>query len=111
MNKHRIGFTLVELLAVIVILAIIMLIAIPAVLSTLESARKKTFIEYVDKSAGLAQKQITEDQLNGNMASACIIYNIKTDLGLSNTGDFNGWVLIDSNTNDIYITLSIFYLI
>ena len=99
------GFTLVELLAVIVILAIIMLIAIPAVLSVLESARIKSFTEYVDKSTGLAQKQLAEDQMNGNLASACVIYNIKTDLGLTNTGDFNGWVLIDSNTNDIYITL------
>ena len=97
------GFTLVELLAVIVVLAIIMLIAIPAVLSVLESARIKTFIEYIDKSAGLAQKQLAEDQMNGNMASACVIYNIKTDLGLSNTGSFEGWVLIDSN--NIYITL------
>ncbi len=99
------GFTLVELLAVIVILAIIMLIAIPGVLSVLESARLKTFAEYVDKSAGLAQKQIAEDQMNGSMASQCIIYNIKTDLGLDNTGSFEGWVLVDSNNNNIYITL------
>ena len=47
--KDRKGFTLVELLAVIVILAIIMIIAIPSVLNTLEIARKKTFIEYVTK--------------------------------------------------------------
>ena len=99
------GFTLVELLAVIVILAIIMLIAIPGVLSVLESARLKTFTEYVDKSAGLAQKQIAEDQMNGSMASQCVIYNIKTDLGLDTTGSFEGWVLVDSNNNNIYITL------
>ena len=37
--KNKKGFTLVELLAVIVILAIIMIIAIPAVLQTMESAR------------------------------------------------------------------------
>lgn len=41
MKNTRKGFTLVELLAVIVILAIIMIIAIPAVLSTMEQARQK----------------------------------------------------------------------
>ena len=58
------GFTLVELLAVIVILAIIMLIAIPGVLSVLEYARVKSFTEFVDKSANLAQKQLAEDGMN-----------------------------------------------
>ena len=99
------GFTLVELLAVIVILAIIMLIAIPAVLSTLETAKIKSFTEYVDKSTNLAQKQFAEDQMNGTLTNSCVIYSIKTDLGLANTGTFEGWVLIDSNTNDEYITL------
>ena len=37
------GFTLVEVLAVIVILGIIMIISIPSVFSTLETARKKDF--------------------------------------------------------------------
>ena len=49
MKKTNKGFTLVELLAVIVILAIIMIIAIPAVLETMQSARKKTFKEYAMK--------------------------------------------------------------
>ena len=40
------GFTLVELLAVIVILGIIMIIAVPNVLSTLTAAKQKTFNEY-----------------------------------------------------------------
>ena len=32
-------------------------------------------------------------------------YNIKTDLGLANTGSFDGWILIDSNSDNVYITL------
>ena len=43
------GFTLVELLAVIVVLAIIMLLAIPNVLSVLNVSRRKAFVEFVDK--------------------------------------------------------------
>ena len=46
MNKKinsRRGFTLVELLAVIVVLAIVMLIALQAVLPAMDSARRQTF--------------------------------------------------------------------
>ena len=47
--KKKNGFTLVELLAVIVVLAIIMIIAIPSVLDVMNTARKKAFVMYVDK--------------------------------------------------------------
>ena len=46
-KRNNKGFTLVELLAVIVILAIIMIIAIPSVLATMSTARKKTFEEFM----------------------------------------------------------------
>lgn len=87
------GFTLVELLAVIVILGIIMVLSVPSVLSTLESARKKTFLEYVDKifNAGKAQWLLyssepypQEGQLNYYM------FDFKDDLGFDNMGDFVG---------------------
>ena len=38
--KKKEGFTLVELLAVIVILAVILVIAVPQIISVIESARK-----------------------------------------------------------------------
>ena len=38
-KKMKMGFTLVELLAVIVILAIILVIAVPQILNTIESSR------------------------------------------------------------------------
>ena len=99
------GFTLVELIAIIVIIAIIMLIAIPSILSVLESTRVKTFQDYVEKSAGLAQKQLAEDNMNELNDATCIMYNIKTDLGLGDTGSFEGWILINNDTDDVYITL------
>ena len=104
--KNNKGFTLVELLAVIVILAIIMIIAIPAVLQVMQTARRKSFIEYAMKVTGEAQKVYLTDQMTYNTGS-CVLYNIKTDLGLNNTGDYDGYVVV-KNTNDkqkIYITL------
>lgn len=105
-EKIQKGFTLVELLAVIVILALIMIIAIPAVLDTMETARKKTFVEFVDKSANLGEQQHTQDQMMGKTTTnSCVIYNIATDLGLNNTGTFKGWVLISPSNNKTFITV------
>ena len=106
MKKTNKGFTLVELLAVIVILAIIMIIAIPAVLETMQSAQKKSFTEYATKVSTEAQKVYLKDQLESNPGT-CALYNIKKDLGLSSTGDYDGYVLV-KNENDnhkIYVTL------
>ena len=107
-NKKIKGFTLVELLAVIVILAIIMLIAIPAVLNTLETARKKAFMEYVDKAVGLSQQKYLEGSLSGDSGNTCYIYVIESDLGLTNTGKYKGFVLVaptDDNDSQYWVLL------
>ena len=106
-NRHldNKGFTLVELLAVIVILAIIMIIAIPAVLDTLNSSKKKTFAEFVDKVYNLTLQKYSTDIINGNNKSGSIIYDIKNDLGMTSTGGYEGYVMLDTNSNDVYITL------
>ena len=98
------GFTLVELLAVIVILAIIMLIAIPAVLNTMQSANKSTFETYARRIANETQKKFTEDSLNNSNTQAKI-YNITKDLGIDNTGDFKGYSIVSQKTNTVYLTL------
>ncbi len=102
------GFTLVELLAVIVILAIIMLIAIPAVLSTLTAVKRKGFVEYVDKIFLTTQKQVMEDDIKGNPVIGCRTFHIKTDLGLASTGKYDGFVLVKNEGNEekkYYITM------
>ena len=111
MKNTRKGFTLVELLAVIVILAIIMIIAIPSVLGTMTTARQKSFCEYVTKVYMAAQNKYMAAQTLGtgdigSSFSAVIgdvtiyYYNIKTDLGLENTGDYKGYVGIIKPTTD-----------
>jgi len=96
------GFTLVELLAVIVILAIIMIIAIPSVLSVLTTARKKSFVEYVDKAVGVSKQKYMEGVTLGESANACYIYVVEKDLGIDNTGDYKGFVLVAPAGNSNY---------
>ena len=105
MKKNK-GFTLVELLAVIVILAIIMIIAIPAVLQTMQSARQKTFKEYVTKVYTTGQNAYLSNQTLGGNASGvkpvnvklsgndCVAFDVKTGLGLSSTGSYDGAVVV-----------------
>ena len=99
MKSYKSGFTLVELLAVIVILAIIMIIAIPGVLNILNTAKKKGFLEYITKVYTAAQEKYLSNQLFSG-ESTCVVYKIKTDLRLSNTGNFDGFVLIGNKDKD-----------
>ena len=47
LNKK--GFTLVELLAVIVVLAIIMVLTLPTIMNSMNSARQSTFLLYASR--------------------------------------------------------------
>ena len=60
--KKRNGFTLVELLAVIVILAIILVIAIPQIMKTIDAARLGSFRSTVKLLLSQAEKQYLNDQ-------------------------------------------------
>ena len=111
MKNMRKGFTLVELLAVIVILAIIMIIAIPSVLGTMTTARQKSFCEYVTKVYMAAQNKYMSAQTLGQADigssfsgvsdyGTIYFYDIKTDLGLENVGDYKGYVGVIKPTTD-----------
>ena len=67
------GFTLVELLAVIVILAIIMIIAIPSVLNTMNLSKLKTFSEYVDKLYSTTIQKYSTDVIKGTSKNGSVI--------------------------------------
>ena len=63
--KKRNGFTLVELLAVIVILAIILVIAVPQIMSTIEDATKASIESSAKMVAAQVENQYTVAQTLG----------------------------------------------
>ncbi len=99
--KKKNGFTLVELLAVIVVLAIIMIIAIPSVLDVMNTARKKAFVMYVDKIVTAVQAQYVYDANGGAIQGAGFyVYDITSDLKLNSTGSYRGYVTVNATDVD-----------
>ena len=63
-NKNKKAFTLVELLAVIVILAVILVIAVPQIMNTIEESRKGALISSAKLIASSAEtKKVSNDTL------------------------------------------------
>ena len=106
--KNNKGFTLVELLAVIVILGIIMIIAIPSVLETMQVAKTKSLEEYAQKvrNAGerkyLVKKEFEGLPSPGSADVELYVYDVKEDLDLTNTGNFEGIFLMYKFDNSFF---------
>ena len=64
-NINKKGFTLVELLAVIVILAVLALVAMPNVTRLMNDSRKNAFITEVENFVTYAQTSYTNSQISG----------------------------------------------
>lgn len=104
LNKK--GFTLVELLAVIVVLAIIMIIAIPAVMDSMNKAKNKSFKMYAQKMLTAAGTKYQSSVLTGTNKVGTCFYAL-TDL-TSSTGNFKGYVIIDPTSSIDNPTLTIY---
>ena len=89
MNKKN-GFTLVELLAVIVILAIILVIAIPKITDTIKNSKIASFESSAKTIAAQAEKKKMENEI------------------LDNTNPINCNNLVKLSNND-YISCSIYF--
>lgn len=99
--RNKNGFTLVELLAVVVVLAIIMILAIPSVIETMTNARKSEFVVYINKVITNAQNEYKKDQDSGSVSgNKYFIYDISTDLNLKDAGSYRGYVIVDATEGD-----------
>ena len=79
---NRKGFTLVELLAVIIILAIVVGITIPALLTMVDNTRRKAgkdaadiVADWVDKQYGLISMGFSENELDAQFKTVCTSSN------------------------------------
>ena len=71
MNKKKVkGFTLVELLAVIVILAVILVIAMPKISEVIKKTRLSSLEATTKMIINSAEKKYTENQVLDNSSSA-----------------------------------------
>ena len=93
-NKFS-GFTLVELLAVIVILAIILVIAIPKISEVINSSKKASFESSAKTIAAQAEKKKMENEILDNTNPI----NCNNLVKLSNTDYISCSIYFDSNNN------------
>ena len=111
-NKNNKGFTLVELLAVIVVLAIIMIIALQAVMPRMEEARKSVFAIETNAAIKSAQTYFTNQSLKANVSgfpsvigkTNCVSVSTLIDEGYSelNKTSYSGKVIVKKETATLY---------
>lgn len=89
LNKK--GFTLVELLAVIVVLAIIMVLTVPSVLSSMNSARQSSFLLYAGKMIEAAQSKYQSESL---LTTPSTCYDLTTLSGNGST-QYKGIITVE----------------
>ncbi len=94
------GFTLVELLAVIVILAIILVIAVPKITDTIKSSKKASFESSAKTIAAQAEKKKMENEILDNTNPI----TCKNLVKLSN-GDYISCSIYFDNNNNALVTL------
>ena len=116
MKKNK-GFTLVELLSVIVILAVILVIAVPQIMSVIESARKGSIESTAKLIAEGAEREYTNrkilgkdtniecsdvSSMNSNDYGTCVITfdnRGKATVKVTGKGKFEGYTCNGNSTN------------
>ena len=92
MKRNQKGFTLVELLAVIVILAVIILIAVNAVLPQMQKARKKSFADEGLSFAKAAENAYVDRQETGTKAFT--VTDLKSNYVTKSDANYRGCIVI-----------------
>ena len=88
MKKKKRGFTLVELLAVIVILAVILVIAVPQIMSVIESARKGSIESTAKLIAEAGEREYTNRKILGKDTNV-----LCSDVSSMNSNDYGTCVI------------------
>jgi len=103
MRKKMNAFTLIELLAVIVILAIIALIATPIILGIVEDAKKDAFLRSVELVISTTDIDIANKTFDENYTYTITDGDISNmEVSIKNTKGMNGNITYDINGNESY---------
>ena len=99
-KKKKRGFTLVELLAVIVILAVVILIAVTAVIPRMNKAKKKALLDEALVYLNAAKEAFVFG--DGNIGSRCInIADLNGEYVNKDSSDYNGVIKVNMNNDDL----------
>ena len=116
--KNKKGFTLVELLAVIVILAVIILIAVNAVLPQMRKARRNSFTDEVINFGKAAETKYVADSIStpetgqagvagtnskGKPTMCYTIAQLKGTYVSKNDNDYSGIVILTIDGEEFYV--------
>ena len=108
MNQKK-AFTLVELLAVIVVLAILAVITVPIVINTIAEAEKGAFLSSVDSYTRAVRTEYIIDSLNQkNSVTEFLITNGKVNgntLLNNEKVDYNGIINFDLSNNSYFLMI------
>ena len=115
--SNKKGFTLVELLAVIVVLAAVMLMAVNSVLPLIGEARTGAFASSANQALDAVSTVVLSDELKGNTNVQCYSFNyliksgyltkIESANDAKNSG-YGGIIVIDKNASQTAYTYSIY---
>lgn len=73
MKKNNAGFTMIELLAAVVVLGILMIIAVPTVTNVLHDSKNKTYIDDSIRLISTFENQMRKDNMMPVPAKGCCI--------------------------------------
>ena len=104
--RNKKGFTMTELLAVIVILSVIILIAVTAILPRMENARKNTFID----EALAYLKAGKEIQVSGDNSAVCYDISNFDEYVKQDKEGYSGTLFVNSNRVSLNLTNGTYYI-
>ena len=98
--RNKNGYTLVEVLLVIVILSIVLIILIPLIISVVSKSKKQVFVETVNSYLDKVEDKYKKDSsVNTIPKEGVYVYNIQTDLNVAND-KYQGYILLDARDTD-----------